>query len=91
MGTNFNDMAVEGVNYFESIFKVERQATIAKVLRLSNISQVCQSMEDNQALMEEVGKEELHLILQSFQKIKSRSDGLLVELFLGCYEFMALT
>jgi hypothetical protein len=39
--------------------------------------------------MEKVGKEELHLILQSFQKDKIPGpDGLPMEFFLGCYEFV---
>jgi hypothetical protein len=39
--------------------------------------------------MEEVGKEELLLILQFFQKDKIlRPDGLPMEIFLGCYDFI---
>jgi hypothetical protein len=39
--------------------------------------------------MKEVGKEELQQTLQSFQRDKSPGpDGLPVELFLGCYEFI---
>jgi hypothetical protein len=39
--------------------------------------------------MKEVGKEELQQTLQSFQRDKSpRPDGLPVEFFLGCYEFI---
>jgi hypothetical protein len=39
--------------------------------------------------MEEVGKEELLCILQSFQKDKILGlDGLPMEFFLGCYDFI---
>jgi hypothetical protein len=39
--------------------------------------------------MEEVGKEEIQLILKSFQKDKNLGpDGLPMELFLRCYEFI---
>jgi hypothetical protein len=39
--------------------------------------------------MKEVGKEELFMILQSFQKDKIPGlDGLPVEFFIGCFEFI---
>jgi hypothetical protein len=37
LGYNFNDMFVEGVNYFESIFKAKRRTTIAKILIFPNM------------------------------------------------------
>jgi hypothetical protein len=56
---------------------------------LSNSFPSFVNVEDNQALMEEVGKKELIMILQSFQKDKiPRLDGLPVEFFLGCFEFI---
>jgi hypothetical protein len=58
--TNFNDMAIEGVNYFQSLFKVDNQATIVEVIRLSNSFPSFH----NPSFDEEVGKEELHMILQ---------------------------
>jgi hypothetical protein len=56
---------------------------------LSNTFPIFVNLEENKELMKEVGKGELHMILQRFQKYKGpRLDGLLVEFFLGCYEFM---
>jgi hypothetical protein len=44
---------------------------------------------DNQNLMEEVGREELLTVLQSFEKDKSPGpDDLLVEFFLGHFDFV---
>jgi hypothetical protein len=59
------------------------------VIKLSNSFHSFINEEDNQALIKEVGKEELYQTLLSFQKDKSLGlDGLLVEFFLGCYEFI---
>jgi hypothetical protein len=45
--------------------------------------------EDNQALMTEVGKDELLETLQSFQKDKiPRPNGLPIEFFHSCYDFI---
>jgi hypothetical protein len=35
--SNFNEIATKEVNYFGSIYKVERRATIAEILRLSRL------------------------------------------------------
>jgi hypothetical protein len=87
--TNFKDMAFEGVNHFSSLFKEDTHATIEEVIRLSNSFPSFINEEDNQALIKEVGKEELYQTLLSFQKDKSLGpDGLPVEFFLGCYEFI---
>lgn len=64
--TNFNEIVIEGVKYFESIYKTKRQDIIVEFLRFFNTFPRIFNSYDNQALMEEMGKEELHLILQSF-------------------------
>jgi hypothetical protein len=62
--------------------------TIAEVIMQSNYFPSFVNDEDNQALKKEVGKEELYQTLQSFQKGKiPRPNGLLVEYFLGYYDF----
>jgi len=82
-------MAVEGVKYFQFLFKAKTRGTIAKMIRLSNSFLRFVNLKDNQALMTKVGKEEFLLILQSFQKDKSRNfDGLSVNFYLGCYDFI---
>jgi len=59
------------------------------VIRLSNYFPNFVNNEENLDLMKEVGKDELLQTLQSFLRDKSTGlDGLLVEFFLGCYEFI---
>jgi hypothetical protein len=63
MGNKFQGYGNKGVNYFTSLFKEDSRATIANILRLSNYFPSFVNAEDNQVLMEVVGKEELHMIL----------------------------
>jgi hypothetical protein len=87
--TNFKDIADEGVNYFSNLFKEDSRATIVEVIRLSNYFPNFVNNEDNLDLMKEVGKDELLQTLQSFQRDKIPwADGLPMEFFLGCYEFI---
>jgi hypothetical protein len=59
MATSFSEMAIEGVNYFQSLFKEESRETIVVVIRLANLFPSFVNPKDNQELMVEVGKEEL--------------------------------
>jgi len=82
-------MALEGVKNLSSIFKEDKCATIVEVIRLSKSIPIFFNEEDNQALLEEVGKEELYQTLQSFQKGKTHGpEGLPMEFFLGYYDFI---
>jgi len=86
---NFSKIYFEGLKCFEYLFKYDSLENIASIIRLSHYLPRFIYLEDNQALMEEVGKEELHITLQSFQKDKSLGpDGLPMELFLNCYDFI---
>jgi len=87
--TKWLDIEEEGVNYFGSIYKAKRRTTTAEVLGLSNFFPNFVNPKDNQNLMEEVGREELLTVLQSFEKDKSPGpDDLLVEFFLGHFDFV---
>jgi hypothetical protein len=47
------------------------------------------NQEGNDQLMVEISKEELQVVLQSFQKDKSPGpDGLPIELYLECFDFI---
>jgi len=62
---------------------------IVEVLRIYNFFPGFVNPQNNQNLMEEVGREELLTTLQSFQKYKSLGPyGLLVEFFLGHFDFV---
>jgi hypothetical protein len=83
-------MAFEGVNHFSSLFKEDTHATIAEVIRLSNSFPSFVNEEDNQGL--DKGGWERRIVsnlYKSFQKDKSPGlDGLPMEFFLGCYDFI---
>jgi hypothetical protein len=69
--TNFIEIVIEGVKYFQSLFIANSRETIAIVIKLSSYFLDFVNPEDNQDLMVEVGKEQLLRTLQSFQKDKS--------------------
>ena len=85
---NFKDI-IEGVNYFSNLFREDSRSTIAEVIGISNSFPTFFNHGDNLDFTKEVGKEELQQTLQSFQRDKNPCpDGLPMELFLGCYEFL---
>eukprot|EP01018_Ginkgo_biloba_P020280 Gb_31029 [translate_table: standard] len=83
----FEDLAMAGVEHFRGIYKEESKSTIEEVLKLTIFFPSFVSEEDNRRMMEEVSKDELKEVLDSFQKDKRpRLDGWLVEFFLGFLE-----
>jgi hypothetical protein len=53
-------MGFEGMNHFSSLFMEDTHATISEVIRSSNSFPSFINEEDNQALIKEVGEEELY-------------------------------
>jgi hypothetical protein len=88
MATSYPEIAQAGIEHFRDSYQAERRATIAEVLRLCSFFPHFVN-QDNQNLMEEISKEELLSVLQSFQKDKSPDfEELPIEFFLGCFDFI---
>ena len=74
-------------SYFENLFKADQQATIVKVIQISQLFPESITEEDNLELMEEILEEELKATLNSFQKDKSPGpEGWTMEFFLTAYD-----
>lgn len=68
---------------------IDNKATIVGVTRIYNSFPSFINLEDNQELMKEVGKEKLHMTLQSVKRDKIIGlDGSPMGLFFGCYDFI---
>ena len=88
---DFEGKARCGVNHFEALFWEPEQASIAEVIRVTQMFPRYAEEEDNRRMMRPVTEEELKVVLGSFQKDKSPGpDGWSIELFLALYEVLGL-
>jgi hypothetical protein len=88
MARPFKDIAHLGVCHFQNIYKEEKQLTIVEVVRMTSLFPSFVNEEENHMLLKEITKDELYLVIHSFQKDKIPGpNGWAIEFFLGFYDF----
>ena len=81
---SFEDLGKLELEHFGDVYKEDRKATIVEVVKMTTFFPSFVNDMSNESLMEEVAKEDLRVVLHSFQKHKSpRPDGWPAEFFLG--------
>jgi len=86
-GTSFEYISNSGLEHFVDVYKEESTTTIVEVVKMATFFPSFVNEEENESLLEEVSKDELHEVLHSFQKNKSPClDSWHVEFFMGFYD-----
>jgi hypothetical protein len=85
----FPDITEAGMRNFKNLFKEPDEANIGKVMKIVSLFPKHIDDQMNKDLDEEVTKEELKAVLNSFKKVKSPGpDGWTVKIFWGFYDFI---
>jgi hypothetical protein len=67
---NFEDLGKLELEHFGDVYKEDSKATIVEVVKMTTFLPRFVNDMSNESLMEEVAKEDLQVVLHSFQKIK---------------------